>query len=530
MTFYFDMATQPFIPVLRRDGSRDECSLLDVLVNAHDLAELRDESPLTTIALHRLLLAILHHCYQGPKKATARLEIHKAQRFDSKRLKAYFEEHSGHFDLFHERYPFYQRAGFSTREPSAINRLAQERSRGNNAALFDHTTDEQPPAFTPAEAARRVIAEQAFAVGGGKSDTGYTTHAPLVSGAVVLVRGDTRDDTLFETLWLNLTEFGRSKPFPSTPEDAPVWQRPPSKPSEDAAIARGYLDYLTWQSRTLRLHPEEDAGRVVVRHVSYAQGRKFEAPAGFFDPMTAYGRRDKKEEFRPVRFNEFKDLWRDSAALFQIDDRHQDYERAPTVLHTLTAYELKQVLPRSSIRRLSVFGLCTDKANKAKVNFWRHETMPLPLAYLDRPELDEALKQAITLAEDVAHALRSAAWVAVRDRLTGDSGMTPKKERVQQVYDSFAPERPYWSRLEAPFRDLLVNFAKEGADLKALIDNWYSTVLYPTAVDAFRRSVGRIDAARDLEAYAAGERQLYIQLKKVRKTHGIPEREKEGPT
>lgn len=182
--------------------------------------------------------------------------------------RAYFAEWAERFDLFHQKYPFFQRAGFTTREPSGINRLAQELSRGNNAALFDHTTDEPPPAVTPAHAARLVIAEQAFAVGGGKSDTGNTTHAPLVSGAVVLARGD----TLFDTLWLNLTVFTQKEPIASLADDVPVWERPPVEPHKQPGRPRGYLDFLTWQSRTLRLHPEEVDGRIVVRRVSYAQG------------------------------------------------------------------------------------------------------------------------------------------------------------------------------------------------------------------------------------------------------------------
>ena len=86
----------------------------------------------------------------------------------------------------------------------------------------------------PAHAARVVIAEQAFAVGGGKSDTGNTTHAPLVSGAVVLARGD----TLFETLWLNLTVFSNKDPLPVWRMTPPYGSgHPPSPTSNPAARA-----------------------------------------------------------------------------------------------------------------------------------------------------------------------------------------------------------------------------------------------------------------------------------------------------
>jgi CRISPR system Cascade subunit CasA len=463
--------------------------------------------------LHRLLLAILHRCYQGPRKPTERVAIWHAGRFDADRIAPYVEKWKDRFDLFHEAFPFFQRAQFSTKEPSGINRLAQELSRGNNAALFDHTMDDPPPPFTPARAARIVIAEQAFAVGGGKSDTGNTTHAPLVSGAAVLLRGD----SLFETLWLNLTIFSSREPFASLPEDAPIWERPSAEPHKQPGRPRGYLDYLTWQSRTLRLHPEDVDGRTVVRRVSYAQGRKLETEAGFFDPMFAFARRDDKDPFTPVRFNEFRDLWRDSAALFQVSDHHQKYERAPTCLHALAAPDLKMILPASARYRVSVFGLCTDKA---KVNFWRHETLPLPLAYLEKAELAEALKQALTLAESVARdALRKAVWAAAAKRLTGSADMNPDKDRVSALVDSFAPDRLYWSQLERPFRELLVSLAGEGADLPACIRRWYRDTLCPGARSAFEQSIGRIDGGRDLKAVNAGRGLLLSQLKKLSPNH-----------
>jgi CRISPR system Cascade subunit CasA len=517
----FNLVTEGFIPCVAPHGPPTEHGLRETLTKAHTSAEVRDQSPLVTVALHRLLLAVLHRCYRGPKRAADRVEVWKAGRFDAGLINAYLDRWADRLDLFHERYPFYQRAGFTAGVPSGINRLAQELSRGNNAALFDHTTDDAPPALTPAQAARLVIAEQAFAVGGGSSDTGNTTHAPLVPGAVALLRGD----TLFETLWLNLTTFTVREPVAGLAEDAPVWERPPAEPHKQPGRPRGYLDYLTWQSRTLRLHPEEADGRLVVRRVSYAQGRRLETPAGFLDPMFAFSRRDKKEEFRPVRFKEFRDLWRDSAALFQVGERRQEYDRAPTTLHTLAAPDLKEVLPRPARYRVSVFGLCTDKA---KVNFWRHDSLPLPLAYLGRPELVESLKRALGLAEEVAKAVRAAAWAAAVNRLTANTQTKPDTGRFGSLADSFAPDRLYWSRLERPFRELLVALAADGADLAGCVSGWYWDPLDRTAKEAFDQSVGRIDAARDLKAVSAGRGLLLARLRRIRTDPANAIREKEG--
>jgi CRISPR system Cascade subunit CasA len=522
----FDLINESFVPVVTADGTQLELGLRDTLLRAHEMTEVRDPSPLVTIALHRLLLTILHAGYRGPKNQADRIAIRTAGRFDANRINAYFEKWTDRFDLFHPTHPFLQRAGFTTKEPSGINRLAQELSRGNNAALFDHTTDDPPPAFTPAQAARAVIAEQAFAVGGGKSDTGNTTHAPLVSGAIVLAHGK----TLFETLWLNLTEYdGEERPVSGPGDDAPIWERKPKPPHQQSPVRDGYLDYLVWPARTLALHPEEENGQVVVRRVSYAQGRKFEAETGFFDPMVAYFRTDQGD--RPVRFNEYKDLWRDSASLFQFAQTESAQSRGPTTLHTLQPLINEGVLPRSARYQVSLIGLCTDKA---KVLFWRHESLPLPLVYLDDLSLVESLKFALKLAEEVAVALRGAVRATAKNRLRGESSGEPDKDRVQNLCDAYAAEPRYWSRLERPFRSLLAGLAEISADQQrgAFVGDWFHNTLTKTAWGAFHTTVGGLLGRRNYRTLydgdskkLGGERVMAKNLAAVRKSNNLPARD-----
>src|SRR5438876_12141437 len=108
MTFSFNLIDEPFLPCFRLDGLPVEYGMRDVLLKAQEIAELRDGSPLVTVALHRLLLAILHRCYAGPKNSADRVAIRTTGRFDADRIARYFEK-SDRFDLFHEKYPFYQR-------------------------------------------------------------------------------------------------------------------------------------------------------------------------------------------------------------------------------------------------------------------------------------------------------------------------------------------------------------------------------------------------------------------------------------
>jgi CRISPR system Cascade subunit CasA len=541
MTFSFNLIEDPFIPCVRHDGlavEYVEYGLRDVLLKAHEIAEVRDGSPLVTVALHRLLLAILHRCYQGPKNSVDRVAIRKLGRFDTERITEYFVKWAEQFDLFHEKYPFFQRPGFLTKEPSGINRLAQELSRGNNAALFDHTADDAPPALTAAEAARVVIAEQAFAVGGGKSDTGNTTHAPLVSGAVVLVRGT----TLFETLWLNLTLYdGDEKPVPCDGDDVPLWEQSQAQAHKEPAVPHGYLDYLTWQSRTLRLHPEQVDGQLIVRRVSYAQGRKLNPQTGFYDPMMGY-RRDPKQGDRVIRLTENRDLWRDSAALFQFAEA--DQFKGPTTLHTLQSLP-DEVLSRAARYRVSAFGLCMDSRKAAKVNFWRHESLPLSPAYLDRPELVESLKQALRLAEQVARILIAATYEAViqikKDlsptnpedatralEFTNGNDRSPKRrpDPIGNRVKSLSPDRDYWAQLEARFRVFLekLALARDVDEQKRQVGVWFHQSL-ATLVERAYAVVSRTLAKsqRDLHGVAVGERYLLRRLRRLGKKYPVLE-------
>src|SRR5262249_49732064 len=162
--------------------------------------------------------------------------------------------------------------------------------------------------------------------------------------------------------------YNAHKPLPAK-GDQPAWERDDAGTNGGPRPA-GYLDYLTWQSRTLCLHPAQEAEHTFVASVSYGQGRKLGAPE-LFDPMMAY-RKDEKAGWRALRLSIHKELWRDSASLLQLPGHAS--EKRPDCFDWLQKQVSRGVLRRQQRYDLSVFGLCT---NQAKVFFWRHERMPL---------------------------------------------------------------------------------------------------------------------------------------------------------
>ena len=150
---------------------------------------------------------------------------------------------------------------------------------------------------------------------------GSADNAPLVKGAISLVQGE----NLLQTLMLNLHKYNHydEEPFKSKPDDLPIWERN----DETLAIDRypkGYLDLLTWQSRRIRLIPEQDnAGQSIIKQVVIMKGNQF--PDGYSlhnnEPMLAFRKILKpgkgQDPWPPVAFQEDKALWRNSVNLFQ---------------------------------------------------------------------------------------------------------------------------------------------------------------------------------------------------------------------
>ena len=263
MTYSFNLIDQPWIPCTMPDGSHAELSLQDTLLQAHEIREIFDQSPLVTAALHRLLLAILHRNF-GPASRSEWQTLWQAQQFDSIQLGSYFSQWHDRFDLFDGEYPFYQVVGLkdesekpkNTRKIKEVeaNDLLPELARGNTSTLFDHTIDEDSPSLSPPEAARKILALQSYKLGGLSGLASNYVDAPIARAVCFLVGGE----TLFETLLLNLVPYHGDEPIPAVVDnDLPVWEQDKTATS---GIPRGYLDYLTWQTLSVLFASNADFG------------------------------------------------------------------------------------------------------------------------------------------------------------------------------------------------------------------------------------------------------------------------------
>ena len=105
----FNLVDQKWIPCIMLDGTRDEKNIKEVILEASDIKEIFDNSPLVTVALHRLLLAILHRNL-GPANENewGFLWNNGSGEWDTDRILTYLDKWQHRFDLFDNKYPFYQ--------------------------------------------------------------------------------------------------------------------------------------------------------------------------------------------------------------------------------------------------------------------------------------------------------------------------------------------------------------------------------------------------------------------------------------
>lgn len=553
----FNLITQPWIPV--REGNKlKEVSLEQGLLDGRRFERIEDPSPLVTVALYRLLLAILHRALQGPENSDEAAKWF-SNGFDAEKIRAYLAKHQDRFDLFHPERPFYQVPDFTLeRSCRSWTVLAPELNSDNNKVLFDHTVTSRPRPLYPAEAARLLVANQTFALSAGKSVLCHTATAPVATAALALMLGE----NLHETLCLNLVSYPKSE----YERDFATWEQEPLRVSDlqscEAARAtpKGIVHRYTWLSRAVRLEPEEENGqaddslsgrfasvhrtddplsgqsthapvhpgrspagqtahaavhRTVVRWIAYASGIRYEEAAIRPDPMVAF-RPDPKDPSKqyPLGFREGRALWRDFASLVP---RPGSAHSPRVVEHARNVYRALGTRFKGRGIPVMVAGLANDQA---KIELWRGEVYRLPEAILSDKDIWRFVEENLERAEEMGRALNGAARALATQLLTlGDR--QPHKDDVIKLVQSFPHQAAYWSALEGQFANWIVRLGPDFEEQQARLEQDWLKTLQREALRAWQLTkLAAGDDARALRAIHKSEGILLAYIYKGKEEAG----------
>ncbi|NJL73502.1 MAG: type I-E CRISPR-associated protein Cse1/CasA [Candidatus Competibacteraceae bacterium] len=275
------------------------------------------------------------------------------------------------------------------------------------------------------------------------------------------------------------------------------------------APPHGYLDYLTWQSRRVLL--DVDGG--TVQGVRMLQGLAVDAPH-LVDPFMPL-RRSKELGMLPLRLQQDRAVWRDAHVLLAHESGEDGEYKRPEVLR-----HAAQMLDNPPALQLDILGLCSDQA---KVNFWRHERLPLPSLYLTDPKSAVHVHELLELSRNAGSALQ-AALRTLAEHLTasrlGGNTRSGHRETIDKLARSFGGMAAFWGALEPEFQRQYVELPdKDWEELQAA----WCCVLRRCARQALERVFsGYEESARSLRAVTEAKRHLNGRLKIV-----LPEPNKE---
>ena len=483
----YSLWDRPWIPVLSRDGMMQKVSLRDALVLAPELREVCDPSPLVEVAVFRLLQAVVYRVF-GLKNEAEWSALWKAGAFEARKVDGYGAEYADRFDLLHPTRPFGQVPDLKGAE-HPISALVFEAASGNNALLFDHGLAEGGDSLALDRAACHLIAYPAFTIGFGRSTPFYLKDGPLTRGMVVRAIGR----NLFESLLLNSLPLNRWKThIASLEEDVPFWELDsPPEPKEEGTRPLGPMHYLTWQSRQIRLIADDTGERIVRCKIS----QRYALPKGDhrFDPYKPYFQ-SKKEGWRPYSLAKERSVWQYTHAFLHAGDPAGD-RSAPALTDWIAEVIVRQArrhkLDLPSVIGYSVTGLVTEPGKAGKVDLWRREQLPIPVAYFEDQGLVMHLAELMGLAQRMESHLRRSGealtWALAEQAYLDDAityiwtGQVKEREKARSLEGhkklaaSMGLVARLWADLGLAFHRFLLGLPERG--IESVRKEWCSTLI-----------------------------------------------------
>lgn len=469
----FDLTREPWLPVLRNDGTEAELSLSDVFAQAAEIRRLVGDVPTQEFALLRLLLAVLHDAVEGPADLDAWQELWQdgLPLDGAGGVIAYLDRHRDRFDLLHPEAPFFQTPGLRTakNEIASLDRLVADVPNGT---LFFTMRARGVERLSFAEAARWVVHAHAFDTSGIKTGA---VGDPRVKGGRVYPLGTgwagnlggvfVEGDDLRETLLLNLIAFDTGNLRIDAGQDRPAWRRPVQGPAElePLELSRrpaGVRDLYTWQSRRIRLvFDKESVHGVVLAYGDSLSPRN----QHMREPMTGWRRspaQEKKHDlaqvYLPREHDPGMNAWRGLGALVagRVPGWEQRQEAAaivrPRILDWVARLTIEGGFPEDFLVRARLVG-AQYGTQQSVIDEMVDDAVAMPVVLLH--ERDTRLGQeAIDAVADAEEAVRVLGDLAAD--LARAVGADPEPARAHATRNGYAV-------LDGPFRAWLAGLTSK---------------------------------------------------------------------
>lgn len=507
----FDLLRQAWVPVVTDDFQLSEISLVALFERWTTLREILADNPPTTLALYRFLFAILHRAYDGPRDPD---HWHHIWQDDGARAIAYLKHQSHLFDLFDSKQPFMQDPALTQDLATPVYNFSQLQGC-NTPTLFCHSHSWSAYSISFPQAARLIIRLQSVdlpslrAAYPGFNGSRSASGTPLVNVLNCVVRGSTLKETLLSNLMQYDSRLGI--PAPVSGHDLPTWEVGyTGKPS--TKLPSGYLGYLTYPWRRVRLFPEPEGDRVFRLALTRGDSLPDHVSFAVWESFVPF-----KDQKKPCRIASSRLLWRDVHSFLQSAVMPEQTSCRPRIFDWI-----QQLYSDSTpVITFWVFGFLTDKAKPLD---WSFEQFSAPSRYLIDRDLWTALCRAVTVAErasSVFRSFRGSPYYCLAEGLNppgvGDHALS---QQALAFSSSLAGSSLFWLNLTPLFQRLLIDLLQDFQSAKsddycdgqAVLSRWLDQVHF-SAQQSFVQSVASIHSHK---ARALSVRALFSRLRKLK--------------
>lgn len=512
----FNLIDEKWIPVAYLSGGYERRSLRDVFYRAHEIDSIAGELPQMAFAIMRLQEAILYRvCLDWQMESVIDwAALWSRGRFDTGAIDRYFEKWHASFDLFGDK-PFLQTPGlsYSAKEPDSPSVIMPDLPTKRDKFLFSMRAPKEDFELEYDEAARYLIVAQLYDIAGIKSCVIGNTHinkgrvyAPKGAvgtgwcGAIggVFVEGH----NYFETLMLNLV-LRTSRRSPSglvgIEGDLPPWEKDASIADLRERNPRGPVDLLTWQSRRIRLVPDERRRKVTGVVLCYGDITTPLNKQGC-EMMTSW--RESKEQqkklklaappWMPQTHDPSKAIWRGFSSLLSYRDSigGGTIDMRPGIIQWLELLEDEEIIEESRSFSIRSVGMSYGTQNSVYEDSIDDKIDLCGLLLRHDSEATGKCLEIIRLADEAVKEVVSFVWKM--EKTAGDKRRYSSSSDAQATaVKNDVRERAY-DELDSLFRDKIAHFTSEvdcviyGAEWKAAIRKrlWRLSMEYVQAARA----------------------------------------------
>ncbi len=541
----FNLLTEKWIPCITDKHEKEYFSLYGFFDNSHKIKELALENPLEEISLLRFLQVFIYRAYKVEKGKKNWNELWEKGFFPQEPLINYISENNLHsrFDIFDKERPFYQAKSYfenlkskdfqqiiKNQSPATI---ITDKSSGNNAALLEHSMDENVFTFSKKSLPIYLITAQAYSFGGGGGKNKRSHLAGKIQFWLV-------EDNIFKSLMMNT--IYTSKIFGDYDNDGnvPCWElKYDTKPSQECFPA-GLYDYLTWQSRLLYIKTPDEIEKdsldgKILKFSKYnehfkilrSQGKYIRAEEDqiFRDPIACLVN-NKKGKLYELGFNSEKMVWRDLNLILNIEN---NADKPPRNFSFIKNNYFKEKY------KVKAYGNFNEQAGAIyqaeEQEFWFYP------AFLENEKYYSVLNDLLKIANNKALSLKKSIEIlivliveeakietenvldkSVKSAMKVLEKLISKIINLKSAVSSTKIEQNYWEKLEIPFYQCLEKISrKDDDDFEDIINEWEKT-LNRAAKKAFEAYAENMSHnAKTLKALSLATNYLGINLHKKEK-------------